>query len=77
VWSGRDSTLNKKDVVRGRVEHIDIARGISITLVAMFHSHLKFSIPEVIEPMSLFRMPLFLVLSGVFFLIQYRQHNLF
>jgi len=67
VWSGRDSTLNKKDVVRGRVEHIDIARGISITLVALFHSDLAFFIPAVVEPMSVFRMPLFLVLSGVFF----------
>ncbi|MBM96674.1 MAG: hypothetical protein CMI09_12635 [Oceanospirillaceae bacterium] len=53
--------------MRGRVVHIDIAKGISIVLVAMFHSNLKFSVPELIEPMSLFRMPLFLVLSGVFF----------
>ena len=67
VWPGRESTLNKKDVVRGRVEHIDIARGISIALVALFHSDLAFFIPAVVEPMSVFRMPLFLVLSGVFF----------
>ena len=59
--------MNKKDVVRGRVEHIDIARGISIALVALFHSDLAFFIPAVVEPMSVFRMPLFLVLSGVFF----------
>lgn len=50
-----------------RVKHIDIARGISIVLVAMFHSALKFFIPEVIYSMGLFRMPLFFFLSGVFF----------
>ncbi len=50
-----------------RIEHIDIAKGISIALVAMFHSKLNLFIPEIIEPMSLFRMPLFFFLSGVFF----------
>lgn len=51
----------------GRVQHIDIAKGISIFLVAIYHSKLKVYIPEIIEPMSLFRMPLFFFLSGVFF----------
>jgi fucose 4-O-acetylase-like acetyltransferase len=53
--------------MQGRVKHIDIARGISITLVALFHSHLAFFIPQLIEPMALFRMPLFFLLSGIFF----------
>ncbi len=50
-----------------RIEHIDIAKGISIALVAMFHSNIKIFIPGVMEAMSLFRMPLFFFLSGVFF----------
>ncbi len=50
-----------------RIEHIDIAKGISISLVALWHSNVKVFFPELIEPMSLFRMPLFFFLSGVFF----------
>lgn len=53
--------------MKGRVGHIDIAKGISITLVAMFHSKLRIYCPEIVEPMSLFRMPLFFLLSGIFF----------
>lgn len=50
-----------------RVEHVDIAKGISITMVAVFHSELTVFFANIIEPMSLFRMPLFFFLSGVFF----------
>jgi len=50
-----------------RREHIDVAKGLSIILVALFHSKLTFLYPAIIEPMSLFRMPLFFFLSGVFF----------
>ena len=50
-----------------RVGHIDIAKGISIILVALFHSKLKHFAPEIINSMGLFRMPLFFFLSGVFF----------
>ena len=50
-----------------RIEHIDIAKGISILLVAMFHSELKLFAPDLINSMGLFRMPLFFFLSGVFF----------
>lgn len=50
-----------------RVEHIDIAKGISIILVALFHSELIKGIEEIVRPMSLFRMPLFFFLSGIFF----------
>jgi fucose 4-O-acetylase-like acetyltransferase len=53
--------------VEGRVNQIDIAKGISITLVAMHHSQLKVLIPEFIDPLGLFRMPLFFFLSGIFF----------
>ena len=50
-----------------RIEFIDVAKGISIMLVAMFHSPLREYYSEIIDPMSLFRMPLFFFLSGVFF----------
>ena len=61
----------------GRIKHIDIAKGISIFLVAMAHgtpvfvplvsSKVIFYYQEVIGPISLFRMPLFFFLSGIFF----------
>lgn len=50
-----------------RIKYIDIAKGISILLVALFHSKVTAYIPDVIAAMSLFRMPLFFFLSGVFF----------
>lgn len=50
-----------------RVKHIDIAKGISICLVAMFHSKMKFYFPDIIEPMALFRMPLFFSYQEYFF----------
>lgn len=49
-----------------RVDHIDIAKGISIILVALFHSKLAAFAPALIKPMALFRMPLFFFLSGIF-----------
>ena len=65
--SSVSSTLDSGIDMEKRVEHIDIAKGISITLVALFHSELSLLIPEIIDPMALFRMPLFFFLSGVFF----------
>jgi polysaccharide biosynthesis protein PslL len=50
-----------------RVKHIDIAKGISIFLVVLYHSDVKDLFPALVDPMSLFRMPLFFMLSGVFF----------
>lgn len=50
-----------------RVEHVDIAKGISIILVALFHSKLNPLAPDIMNAMGLFRMPLFFFLSGVFF----------
>ncbi len=50
-----------------RIGHIDIAKGISIILVALFHSNLSSYFPQIIGPMALFRLPLFFFLSGVFF----------
>ena len=50
-----------------RVEHIDIAKGITIILVALFHSKLTVLFPETIQSMGLFRLPVFFFLSGIFF----------
>ncbi len=50
-----------------RIGYIDIAKGISIMLVALFHSELKYYAPDTVNAMGLFRMPLFFFLSGVFF----------
>ncbi|AGF78515.1 acetyltransferase, fucose-4-O-acetylase [Desulfocapsa sulfexigens DSM 10523] len=50
-----------------RVVHVDIAKGISIILVALFHSKIYPFAPDCMNAMGLFRMPLFFFLSGVFF----------
>lgn len=46
---------------------IDVAKGISIILVASGHTKLRSYMPDVHQAMLLFRMPLFFFLSGVFF----------
>lgn len=53
--------------MESRFKHIDIAKGISISLVAMFHSHFANFFQEINHSMALFRMPLFFFLSGIFF----------
>lgn len=53
--------------MESRFKHIDIAKGISITLVAVFHSKFATFFPDVNHSMALFRMPLFFFLSGIFF----------
>jgi len=53
-------------IKNNRVDHVDIAKGISIILVALFHSNLRSIAPDLINPMGLFRMPLFFFLSGLF-----------
>jgi fucose 4-O-acetylase-like acetyltransferase len=50
-----------------RVDLIDVAKGISIMLVAFHHSKLSLIFQDVSGAMGLFRMPLFFFLSGVFF----------
>jgi polysaccharide biosynthesis protein PslL len=59
--------LTRTSRTQGRVELIDIAKGISIILVAFGHSHLKLQYPAVNHVMTLFRMPLFFFLAGLFF----------
>ncbi len=53
--------------MRNRIDLIDVAKGMSILLVAFHHSQLASRYSEVSSAMGLFRMPLFFFLSGVFF----------
>lgn len=50
----------------GRVDLVDIAKGISICLVAFGHSVLPYQMPVLNEALGLFRMPLFFLLAGLF-----------
>ncbi|MBT3046418.1 MAG: acyltransferase family protein [Candidatus Thiodiazotropha sp.] len=50
-----------------RVDLVDVAKGISILLVAFNHSQLSALFQDANNAMGLFRMPLFFFLSGVFF----------
>ena len=49
-----------------RIEYIDLAKGICIMLVVLLHVFGDMS-GTVIKIMNLFRMPLYFVLSGLFF----------
>jgi len=53
--------------LKNRIELIDVAKGISIILVALHHSHLATYFGGLNSAMGLFRVPLFFFLSGVFF----------
>lgn len=50
-----------------RVPYVDVARGLSILLVALHHSMFQTLVPELMRPLGLFRLPLFFFLSGVLF----------
>jgi fucose 4-O-acetylase-like acetyltransferase len=52
---------------RKRFDHIDIAKGISILLVVLYHTALKDRDPGVMRGLSVVRLPLFFFISGVFF----------
>lgn len=52
-----------------RVDFIDMAKGMSIVMVAFAHSPLRLVFPEANDVMRLFRLPLFFFLSGVFLAI--------
>lgn len=49
----------------GRSLHIDVAKGISIILVALSHSNFIYFAPKFSSALALFRMPLILFLSGI------------
>jgi polysaccharide biosynthesis protein PslL len=59
-----DATSTAK---RPRIAHIDIAKGISIVLVVVVHSNIKFYLPGLVEFLFFVRLPLFFFLSGIFF----------
>ncbi len=50
-----------------RIAHIDVAKGISILLVVLLHTEIKRFWIEIFDYMGLVRLPLFFVLSGVFY----------
>ncbi|MDC0609983.1 acyltransferase family protein [Vibrio sp.] len=54
-------------MLNDRIKYIDIAKGITIILVVMFHSHVKSFFPNITAAVFIFLMPLFFFLSGVFF----------
>lgn len=53
--------------MRDRIEHIDIAKGIGIIFVAFTHSKLTTYFPLVNNLQEQFVMPLFFLISGMFF----------
>lgn len=53
---------------KNRIQYIDLAKGICITLVVLYHVFYNLHyLPPVIKTLSLFRMPLYFFLSGLFF----------
>lgn len=60
------TSTNKEEVKGKRIVFIDLAKGICITLVVLYHVFGDLS-GDIINMMTLFRMPLYFVLSGLFF----------
>lgn len=58
--SNRERTIESK----GRIEFIDFAKGICILLVVMIHV----GVPEYIPGLYAAKVPIFFLLSGLFFL---------
>lgn len=52
---------------RARLAYLDVARGLSIVLVALYHSGLQPLLPQTMQVIGLFRLPLFFFLSGLLF----------
>lgn len=50
-----------------RVAHLDVARGVSILLVALYHSGLQPLMPSTMQALGLCRLPLFFFLAGAVF----------
>lgn len=51
----------------GRIQYIDLAKGFGIMLVVVYHIYYHLHNMQVIMPISLFMLPLFFFLSGLFF----------
>ena len=63
----KDTFLRPKnvgDLEKPRIQFIDLAKGVCILLVCIYHTELGRDMPNIL---SLFRMPLYFVLSGLFF----------
>lgn len=53
---------------QNRIEYIDLAKGLCITLVVFYHFFtILHDCPSLIRSLSVFRMPLYFFLSGLFF----------
>lgn len=51
-----------------RIQFIDLAKGLCITLVVLYHINKRFDLyPPLFAALSTFRMPLYFLLSGLFF----------
>lgn len=50
-----------------RIEFIDLAKGICISLVVYQHVYMGDPNPKLMEFQDYFRMPLYFILSGLFF----------
>lgn len=50
-----------------RIEYIDVAKGIGIFLVVLGHNQVKNSLPALADFIYTFHMPMFFLLSGIFF----------
>ena len=51
-----------------RIQFIDLAKGLCITLVVLYHINKRFDLnPALFSILSTFRMPLYFLLSGLFF----------
>lgn len=50
-----------------RLAFLDIAKGVSIVLVALYHSGLQPQAPALMQALGLFRLPLFFFVSGLVF----------
>lgn len=50
-----------------RIEYIDVAKGVGIFLVVLGHNQVKNSLPALADFIYTFHMPMFFLLSGIFF----------
>ena len=50
-----------------RVEYVDVAKGIGIVLVVLGHNQIKATLPALTSFIYTFHMPMFFLLSGMFF----------
>ena len=61
------STITKSAALAKRVEYVDIAKGIGITLVVMGHNDFALISPFAHKLIYSFHMPMFFFMSGMFF----------